>query len=405
MVSVIIPTYNRANVLGRSIKSVLNQSYQDFELIIVDDGSTDNTCRLVDTFNDPRIRYLRNNQRLGANGARNIGIQNSKGDYIAFQDSDDVWRSDKLEKQVNMFHEMEDIDIIYSRYMRHWQNGKNELVPNKNYTKNMLQEEIAHTLAESNVIGTPTMIARKKCFCECGMFDLELKRFQDWEINIVFVQHYKYGFIDDMLVDAYESDDSISNISNIMDSIASIVKKHQKFFEAQGTIDMQFTMLAYLAMDEKKLKDLQEILGETLFFRSIYSYCENYSRRLEVIKKNYNFMKEWISRGKNNYIVNSFLHKYEDNSIALYGLGDIGKLFLNVLTGENKKKVKYVIDRKISSYNKYMILSPKVLTDKELGGIKCIIIAAVAYEDEIRRELELLTTIPIISVYDVISEI
>ena len=116
-------------------------------------------------------------------------------------------------------------------------------------------------------------------------------------------------------------------------------------------------------------------------------------------------MKEWISRGKNNYIVNSFLHKYEDNSIALYGLGDIGKLFLNVLTGENKKKVKYVIDRKISSYNKYMILSPKVLTDKELGGIKCIIIAAVAYEDEIRRELELLTTIPIISVYDVISEI
>lgn len=408
MVSVIIPTYNRADKIKRSIESVLRQSYQNFEIIVIDDGSTDNTYQVVDKIGDSRICYIKSDRRIGANAARNVGIQRAKGEYIAFQDSDDVWRKDKLKIQMDMFRERNDVDIIYSRYLCHYANGETALVPNKtyNYTKELLQKDIMPILAKSNVIGTPTMIVKKKCFNEYGMFDLELQRFQDWEINIKFVQHYKYGFIDEALVDAYRSSDSITNIvKDSLDSILFIVNKHQQFFETQGSLDIHLMWLANMGMSEKKLKDLQDILGETLFFRSIYSYYENYSRRLEVINKNYNFTKEWISREKNNYIVNSYLQKYKDNAIALYGLGEIGQLFLNVLTDENKTKVKYIIDRKKLSYNGYALLSPEALTNKELEGVECIIITAVAYEDEIRRELELLTTIRIISVYDVISEV
>lgn len=408
MVSVIIPTYNRADTIKRSIESVLRQSYQNFEVIVIDDGSTDDTCRVVDEIGDSRICYIKSDRRMGANAARNTGIQRAKGEYIAFQDSDDIWRKDKLKMQMDLFREKDDVDIIYSRYLCHYANGETALVPNKTceYTKELLQEDIMSILAKSNVIGTPTMIVRKRCFNEYGMFDLELQRFQDWEINIKFVQHYKYGFIDEALVDAYRSSDSITNIvNNSFDSILLIVNKHQQFFEAQNALDIHLTWLADMAMNEKKLKGLQDTLGETLFFRSIYSYYRNKEGRLEVIKKNYNFVKEWISREKNNYIVNSYLHKYKDNAIALYGLGEIGQLFLNALTDENKKKVKYVIDRKKLSYNGYEWLFPEALTDKNLEEVDCIIITAIAHEYEIRRELEKLITIPVISVYDVLSEI
>ena len=100
LISVVLPTYNRARCLSRSINSVLNQTFSNLELIIVDDGSTDNTRELVESFSDPRIRYIYQ-ENAGACAARNHGINEALGTYIAFQDSDDEWRKDKLEIQLN----------------------------------------------------------------------------------------------------------------------------------------------------------------------------------------------------------------------------------------------------------------------------------------------------------------
>ena len=99
MVSVIIPTYNRAHVLPRAIESVLKQTYTELELIVVDDASTDDTAAVMTAITDPRVRYVRK-EHGGAAAARNRGIAEAKGEFIAFQDSDDVWHSDKLEKQL-----------------------------------------------------------------------------------------------------------------------------------------------------------------------------------------------------------------------------------------------------------------------------------------------------------------
>ncbi len=96
MVSVIIPTYNRAHVLGRAIRSVLDQTYQDFELIVVDDGSSDHTGEVVATFADPRIHYLRHEKNRGAAAARNTAIKTAQGEYIASLDSHDEWLPEKL---------------------------------------------------------------------------------------------------------------------------------------------------------------------------------------------------------------------------------------------------------------------------------------------------------------------
>jgi glycosyltransferase involved in cell wall biosynthesis len=100
LVSVVVPTYNRAHLLRRAIKSVLAQTFSDFELIIVDDGSTDETNEAVEEFDDPRIRFIRQPVRGGANRARNRGIEASRGEWVAFLDSDDEWLPRRLEAQV-----------------------------------------------------------------------------------------------------------------------------------------------------------------------------------------------------------------------------------------------------------------------------------------------------------------
>ena len=91
LVSVILPTYNRARLVSRSINSVLKQTYNNFELIIIDDGSTDNTKQIINSFNDNRIVYLKHNHNKHASAARNTGIAKSKGELIAFLDDDDQW--------------------------------------------------------------------------------------------------------------------------------------------------------------------------------------------------------------------------------------------------------------------------------------------------------------------------
>src|SRR3989344_7750625 len=105
MVSVIIPTYNRASLLSRAIESVMNQTFKDFELIIVDDGSIDNTRDMVERFRrmDARVKYLRQENSGTPASPLNIGIKNSQGEYLAFLDDDDEWLPQKLEKQIGLF--------------------------------------------------------------------------------------------------------------------------------------------------------------------------------------------------------------------------------------------------------------------------------------------------------------
>ena len=105
LISVVIPCYNRRNRILASVESVLGQSYENLELIVVDDGSTDGTAALFENYPDKRLRFLRYEQNRGACHARNYGAERSTGEYLAFQDSDDVWHRDKLEKQIHHIRE------------------------------------------------------------------------------------------------------------------------------------------------------------------------------------------------------------------------------------------------------------------------------------------------------------
>lgn len=115
LVSVILPTYNRAHVIGRALRSVLEQDFTDFEVLVVDDASTDDTERVVRAFGDPRIRYLREPRNGGPNAARNRGLREARGEFIAFLDSDDEWLPGKLSRQVARFRELpETVGAVYT---------------------------------------------------------------------------------------------------------------------------------------------------------------------------------------------------------------------------------------------------------------------------------------------------
>lgn len=398
-VSVIIPTYNRADTIKRSIDSVLNQTYSNLELIVVDDGSTDDTEQIIRGYKDSRMHYVRTEGRHGANHARNVGIENACGDYIAFQDSDDEWHPDKLEKQMKILLEQKQVDVVFSRYLHHFIDGRQVLVPNKNYTMNLLKERLEEILAGANVIGTPTLIMRKRCFQEEGTFDEAISRFQDWEIMIRFVQKYQIAFLDEVSMDAYEMKASISTTDrSYVKGMAEIVKKHQDFFRRYNTLDVHIERVSSAAEKNGQLEELLNIWGEELFIQGWYASAHKHINET----KKYAFVKDWIEQGGNERLVNDFFAKFSDSSIAIYGMGDLGKLTVAVLSNRNRKKIKYIIDQRIGIVSEYTNITPEQLQEQENEKIECIVITAVAHEEEIKRLLGEKTTVPIVSLYDII---
>ena len=116
LISVIIPTYNRENKIIDAVRSVLEQTYINIEVIVIDDGSTDDTYLMLDKIEDKRLKYVYQ-ENSGACVARNRGIKEAKGKYIAFHDSDDIWHKDKLEKQIRVL-EKTNADIVFCQLLR-----------------------------------------------------------------------------------------------------------------------------------------------------------------------------------------------------------------------------------------------------------------------------------------------
>jgi glycosyltransferase involved in cell wall biosynthesis len=221
MVSVVLPSYNRAHLIRRAIASVLSQSYRAFELIVVDDGSTDGTREVADTFDDPRIQYIRHSRNRGAAAARNTGIEASQGEYIAFQDSDDEWLPHKLERQMDVLtRSSPQIGVIYSGFWQVRGSSKRLYPPRSRRWASLLPSEVRRlegdvrtALLRGNLVTTQAAVVRRACFEKVGTFDERLPCLQDWELWLRISQHYHFAFVDDPLLVVYPTPDSISGDS------------------------------------------------------------------------------------------------------------------------------------------------------------------------------------------------
>lgn len=228
LVSVLIPTFNRASLVERAIKSVLKQTYDHFELLIIDDHSTDNTESVIRSFDDDRIKYLDNERKKGAQGARNTGILASQGSYIALLDSDDEWLPAKLKKQMKILTDKRDVDLVYTGQVSIYQDGSKQKFyrkPRENYFKELLKV---------NCIGpASTVVAKKICFLQIGLFDESLPAKQDYDMWLRLSQEYDFYCIPEPLILKYEfdqkSDKRIYNLTNKIEGSLKILEKYQEY--------------------------------------------------------------------------------------------------------------------------------------------------------------------------------
>ncbi|MFI5324415.1 MAG: glycosyltransferase family 2 protein, partial [Thermodesulfobacteriota bacterium] len=191
-VSVIIPTHNRANLLKKSVTSVLSQSYRDFELLVIDDCSTDNTSEVMANITDKRVSYKKNTSNEGIPTTRNIALSYTNGKYIAFLDDDDEWMPDKLEKQLNiMENSSTSLGCVYTGRNLIYTDDKSlnqTIVPQ--YRKKILKE-----LLLDNFINTSTTLLRAACFEKVGMFDESIPFAEDYDMWIRIAQDYEFDVV------------------------------------------------------------------------------------------------------------------------------------------------------------------------------------------------------------------
>lgn len=208
LVSVIIPTYNRGRLILDSINSVLNQTYKNIELIVVDDCSTDDTISILEQINDKRLKIIRHSENKGQNAARNTGIKASTGEYIAHHDSDDIWHLNKLEIQMNKIQEVK-ADVLCCQTAVNDEDSHKYLYnhPNEKLVK---EGFISYKqLLKYNCTTTQTIIGKAECFKDI-LFDENQPRFTDWALSLDLVKKYKFYYQQAVLVDVYQQKDSIT---------------------------------------------------------------------------------------------------------------------------------------------------------------------------------------------------
>lgn len=191
LVSVITPTYNREAFIQKAVDEVLAQSYGNFEHLIVDDGSTDNTRAVLEPYlQDPRIQYFYQ-ENQGQSVARKSALERAKGDYICFLDSDNYWSRDKLEKQLALFAQHPDADIVYGDIVTIDEQGQE--VSRENMRR--YSGHIAPHMMKDNCVSMNTAMARRRCFDDLGGTNGKRRVADDYELWLRFSAKYQYLYV------------------------------------------------------------------------------------------------------------------------------------------------------------------------------------------------------------------
>ena len=205
LVSIGIPSYNHEKYISETIESILNQTFQDFEIIITDDGSSDNTVNVIKKFSDPRIKLFVFDENQGACKALNNCIINSKGEYFAYVSSDDIWKHDKLEKQVKFLNENPSIQAVFTKVEVIDEDGK-KFEDDKHFYANVFDQEnlsrdkwLNQFFYRGNIICHPSIMIRKTVYDDIGLYDERMANLPDFDMWIRFCLKYNLHIYDEKL--------------------------------------------------------------------------------------------------------------------------------------------------------------------------------------------------------------
>jgi glycosyltransferase involved in cell wall biosynthesis len=250
LISVVLPTYNRAPTLERAIESVLNQTFTDFELIIVDDGSTDETRLILGKYAGLSNVRLTASSRRGCAAARNIGIRLSQGCYIAFQDSDDEWIPDKLAKAVAALENTgPETGVFYSDMLRICTDGSFTGFKSPDVKPGVLVDESTLDYHVSN-IGIQSAVIKRQCLEETGYFDEALPRFIDLEMFIRLSDKFRFVHCKEALTKYYAGEGISTDRQALVTARRHLLNKyHSRLKRQKHHLAKQYLLLA-LAMKQ-----------------------------------------------------------------------------------------------------------------------------------------------------------
>ncbi len=279
-ISVVIPTYNRVDFLREAIESVLAQTFKDIELIVVDDGSSDGTQELVASYKG-MIRYIRQ-QNSGPSAARNNGIKNAIGRYIAFLDSDDIWLPEMLSKQVSMFTENPTAGLVATGYRLI--NTVHELAEPVIMNKDELADARNGNLY-MNFFATSSVMVNKVCFDKVGMFNETLNFAEDWDMWIRILQRYSFVYLPEVLMHyrVHAAKISATSLQENIKSWQRVIKMHSSNGNIFNDSILKRKRISWLYLNQawaqrghdlslEKTFMLESILAWPLWFPGRYSY-------------------------------------------------------------------------------------------------------------------------------------
>lgn len=384
MVSIIIPSYNRKDTIMKSVNSVLEQTYTDIEVIVVDDCSTDGTEELISSIKNSKLKYIKCSQNNGVAEARNIGLENARGRYIAFNDSDDIWDKTKLELQLKEFEKNSDYGMVYCAFSRKKEDKILYIMPPEKQDKNSLCGEMFDFLIGSNVIGTPTMLLKREVFDVVGKFKKGLRRLDDYEFVLRVANKFSIGFVDKVLVDTYELKDSINMITE--DNAAENMFAHmalydcwrgEKILEEHKSILFEHLVSSLKNFDENQLKDYSKELIPK-YFSSEKEMIRRYRKEKNYSRNNFkdNVMKKIFSDK-----IQDLIDYIGDKKIAIYGNGYVGSCLYYILK-KNAVCIECIIDQNIKE-EEYLVVN----LDDPLEDVNLIILTA--YDPVKKIEVEI----------------
>jgi glycosyltransferase involved in cell wall biosynthesis len=217
-VSVVIPAYNAMTYLPETVESVLQQTFTDFEVLIIDDGSSDHIKEWVAQLTDPRIKLI-SQINQGLPNARNTGIVHALGEYIAFLDADDLWKPTKLEKQVRCLDDNPSIGLVHTWMVLVDEQSQ----PTGRVITSNAEGEVWKQLVERNVIACPSVMVRRDCFDAVGMFDSTLRSIEDWDMWIRIASRYPFAVINEPLAYYRQLANSMSKNCQVMEQAFHLV--------------------------------------------------------------------------------------------------------------------------------------------------------------------------------------
>ncbi len=281
-VSVVIPTYNYAQYIEEAIGSVLAQTYRDYEIIVVDDGSTDDTKGIISQYG-PDVKYIYQKNQ-GTCAARNTGIRNSKGEYIAILDSDDLWLPSKLEKQIKLFEANSRLGLVYSDGLVF---GEELAWDDLSFGGNMnfYRGRIFDKLILGNFIPCLSVVIKRSCFDKVAPFDIDLDFSGDWDMWLRISLHYEVDYVDELLVKYRKHRGSLGTKTEMMEEVS--LKVLDKIFlekNVPSILKRKAYSNAYLRSGGLYRKTRKLGKSRSRFFKSLLLYPFSFTLWVSVAK-------------------------------------------------------------------------------------------------------------------------